>query len=91
MSKARIITKRSIKSVMNERQILTQLHNPFIVNMYYAFQDRDNLYLVMDMLSGGDLRYHICKHRRFSEEQTSNSINSINEYRILYRLSRCWA
>jgi serine/threonine protein kinase len=57
---------------MNERQILTQLHNPFIVNMYYAFQDRENLYLVMDLLSGGDLRYHICKHRRFTEEQTSN-------------------
>lgn len=37
MSKARIITKRSVKSVINERQILTQLHNPFIVNMYYAF------------------------------------------------------
>ena len=37
MSKARIITKRSIKSGMNERQISTQLHNPFIVNMYYAF------------------------------------------------------
>jgi serine/threonine protein kinase len=39
--------------------------------MYYAFQDRENLYLVMDLLSGGDLRYHICKNRRFSEEQTS--------------------
>ena len=72
MSKARIITKRSIKSVMNERQILTQIHNPFIVNMYYAFQDRENLYLVMDLLSGGDLRYHICKYRRFTEEQTRN-------------------
>lgn len=71
MSKARILTKRSLKSVMNERQILTQLHNPYIVNMYYAFQDRENLYLVMDYLSGGDLRYHICKHRRFTEEQTS--------------------
>ena len=78
MSKARIITKRSIKSVMNERQILTQLHNPFIVNMYYAFQDRENLYLVMDLLSGGDLRYHICKHRRFSEEQTSKVRNRVN-------------
>jgi serine/threonine protein kinase len=76
MSKARIITKRSIKSVMNERQILTQLHNPFIVNMYYAFQDRENLYLVMDLLNGGDLRYHICKHRRFSEEQTSNRLKA---------------
>lgn len=37
MSKARILTKRSLKSVMNERQILTQLNNPYIVNMYYAF------------------------------------------------------
>lgn len=38
--------------------------------MYYAFQDRENLYLLMDLLNGGDLRYHICKHRRFTEEQT---------------------
>lgn len=38
--------------------------------MYYAFQDRENLYLVMDYLSGGDLRYHICRNRRFSEEIT---------------------
>ena len=70
MSKARILTKRSVKSVMNERQILTQLNSPFLVNMYYAFQDRENLYLVMDLLSGGDLRYHICRYRKFDEETT---------------------
>jgi serine/threonine protein kinase len=40
--------------------------------MQYAFQDFDNLYLVMDLLTGGDLRYHISRHKRFSEEQTSN-------------------
>lgn len=68
MSKARILNKKSIKSVMNERSILSQLNNPFIVNMYFAFQDRENLFLVMDYLSGGDLRYHICKYRRFTEE-----------------------
>jgi serine/threonine protein kinase len=38
--------------------------------MQYAFQDFDNLYLVMDLLNGGDLRYHISRHKRFSEEQT---------------------
>ena len=27
-------------------------------------------YLVMDYLSGGDLRYHICRNRRFSEDIT---------------------
>ncbi len=40
--------------------------------MNYAFQDNDNLYLVMDLLTGGDLRYHICKQKKFSEEQASN-------------------
>ena len=40
--------------------------------MQHAFQDYDNLYLVMDLLTGGDLRYHISRHKRFSEEQTSN-------------------
>lgn len=36
--------------------------------MYYAFQDRENLYLIMDYMQGGDLRYHIGKTRRFTEE-----------------------
>ena len=71
MSKARILTKRSVKSVMSERRILTELkYHPFLVNMYYAFQDRENLYLVMDLLTGGDLRYHICRYRKFDESTT---------------------
>ena len=39
--------------------------------MIYAFQDRENLYLVMDLLTGGDLRYHVSRQKKFSEEQTS--------------------
>ena len=38
--------------------------------MIFCFQDKENLYLVMDLLNGGDLRYHISKNKRFSEEQT---------------------
>lgn len=29
--------------------------------MNFAFQDKDNLFLVMDLLNGGDMRYHIGK------------------------------
>ena len=70
MSKVKIIDKKSIKSINSERELLSELYSPFIVNMHYAFQDKEYLYLVMDLLSGGDLRYHISIHKKFSEEQT---------------------
>lgn len=38
--------------------------------MHFAFQDRDNLFLVMDLLLGGDLRYHIARKRKFTETET---------------------
>ena len=70
MSKLKIIEKKSENSINFEREILSNLHNPFIVNMYYAFQDSDNLYLVIDYLKGGDLRFHLTRHIHFSEEQS---------------------
>ena len=77
MSKLKIIDKKSEKSINSEREFLSKLHHSFIVNMHYAFQDRDNLYLVMDLLNGGDLRFHISRYRKFSEEQTRFFIANI--------------
>ena len=71
MSKARIVHKRSIHSVTNERMLLAQLHHPFLVNMHYAFQDTESLYLCLDLLSGGDLRYHMNKRKLFDEDESS--------------------
>ena len=70
MSKVKIIDRRSEISIMSERNLLSSLHHSFIVNMHFAFQDFYNLYLVMDLLTGGDLRYHIARKRTFSETQT---------------------
>ena len=69
MSKRKILDKKSEKSINNEMLILKKLNHPFIVNMHYAFQDNDNLYLVIDFLPGGDLRFHCSRYRTFSEEQ----------------------
>ena len=38
--------------------------------MNFAFEDRENLYLVIDLMQGGDLRYHLAKNKTFNEEQT---------------------
>ena len=56
MSKALIIMKKSVENVLNELKIIGNLKSPFIANMICAFNDRDNLYLGMDYLGGGDFR-----------------------------------
>jgi len=39
--------------------------------MIFSFQDHENVYIAMDLLTGGDLRYHIFKNKVFTEEQSS--------------------
>jgi len=70
MSKVKIIDKHSEESIKGERDFLSKLNHPFIVNMHYAFQDFDNLYLVMDLLKGGDLRYHLWRNYQFQENES---------------------
>ena len=58
--------------------------------MIFAFQDYDNLYLVMDLLNGGDLSFHLCKLDVFNERQSSTVYihTLINHFinRIFYRM-----
>ena len=63
--------------MLNERKLLAVLKHPFIVNAQFAFQDEDYLYLVMDLMTGGDLRYHISHKRQFSESQTKFFISCV--------------
>ena len=70
MSKAKIIEKNSVSSVLGERDILSKIHHPFIINMIFSFQDENNLYLVMNLFTGGDLRYQMNIIHNFTEEQS---------------------
>lgn len=75
MSKVKVYQKKSVRSILYEHKILCSLHHPLIANIHYAFQDSDNLYLILDFLSGGDLRFHMSNKKKFSEEQSSKIIN----------------
>ena len=71
ISKVKVYEKQSVDCIINERRLLSHLDHKFLVNMHYAFQDYHHLYLVMDFLEGGDLRYNMCNKEKFSEEQVS--------------------
>ena len=70
MLKAKIIDQNSENSVMKERLYLSNMRSPFIVNMICSFQDNNNLYLGLELMKGGDLRYHLINHSQtFTETQ----------------------
>ena len=77
MSKCKIIDKRSERSIKAERDLLSIMNHPFIINMHFSFQDNEYLYIAMDLLTGGDLRYQIFKQKIFFEEQTKFIISCI--------------
>ncbi|CAL1405176.1 unnamed protein product [Linum trigynum] len=55
LKKADMIRKNAVESILAERNILISLRNPFVVRFFYSFTCRENLYLVMEYLNGGDL------------------------------------
>ena len=60
MSKSKIMKRKSIDEVFNERNFLRNLRHPFICNACLPrLQDDMNVYLAMDLAVGGDLRFHM--------------------------------
>lgn len=85
MSKVKIYKKKSLQSIVNERNFLSYLRHPLLIKMIYAFQDRDNLFIVLEYLIGGDLRYQFSTNKRFNEEESSK-ISLYSIYRVYYSL-----
>ncbi|CAB9512815.1 RAC family serine/threonine-protein kinase homolog [Seminavis robusta] len=70
MSKKRIKMKKSVQFVMNERKALAAVsESPFIINLKYSLHSDDEVYLVIDLMAGGDLGFHLHQRRRFSQNQ----------------------
>jgi len=68
MLKARVMSKKSVDSVKKELELMCRIDSDFIVNVHFAFVDDSYLYLVMDLMQGGDLRYHHIQIRHFAPD-----------------------
>ena len=82
MSKVKAYMKKSLGAILLEKNILTNLRHNLITNLNFSFQDKEYLYLVLDYLPGGDLRYYLSRKMKFNESQikffVSNLILSLN-------------
>ncbi|KAF7332017.1 Serine/threonine protein [Mycena kentingensis (nom. inval.)] len=78
LKKADMIAKNQITNVKAERMILMkQAESPFVAKLYFTFQSKDNLYLVMEYLNGGDCAALIKSIGSLPEEWTKNYIAEV--------------
>ncbi|OAJ44029.1 hypothetical protein, variant 4 [Batrachochytrium dendrobatidis JEL423] len=59
---------RAVENIIQERRLLEEIESNFICNMRYAFQDDENLFMVIDLMLGGDLRFHLDRMGVFKED-----------------------
>ena len=63
------VHKRLVEQTKTERVILESVNrHPFVVKLFYAFQDHERLYLILEYAQGGELFHHLELERMFTEE-----------------------
>ncbi|XP_034072053.1 G protein-coupled receptor kinase 5-like isoform X2 [Gymnodraco acuticeps] len=59
LDKTHVKKRRGEAMALNEKQILEALDSRFVVSLGYAYETKHSLCMVLTMMSGGDLRFHI--------------------------------
>ncbi|XP_065828334.1 G protein-coupled receptor kinase 5-like [Oscarella lobularis] len=65
LEKKRVKKRKGESMALNEKQILEKVHSQFVVSLAYAYEMKDALCMVLTLMNGGDLKFHI-HHMRAS-------------------------
>lgn len=97
LDKSKMIEKHQVAHVRSERDVLADNNNfykdnPWIVRLYYSFQDANYLYLIMEFVPGGDMMTQLIKYDTFTEDQTrfyiAETVLAIDSIHKLYYIHR---
>ncbi|KAI1298188.1 hypothetical protein EDD11_006870 [Mortierella claussenii] len=70
LKKSEVVRLKQVEHINSEKQILAQVHFPFIVDLHTTFQDDRNLYMLLEYVIGGELFSHLRRAGRFSNDMT---------------------
>ncbi|EPQ56369.1 kinase-like protein [Gloeophyllum trabeum ATCC 11539] len=92
INKAKCVKMKAVANIIQERRLLEEIDHPFVVNLRYAFQDDENCFFVLDLMLGGDLRFHLERLGSLGEEtvrfyvaEISSALSFLHENRIIHR------
>ncbi|CAB1329569.1 unnamed protein product [Coregonus sp. 'balchen'] len=81
LRKADMLEKEQVGHIRAERDILVEADSLWVVKMFYSFQDKMNLYLIMEFLPGGDMMTLLMKKDTLTEEATQFYIAETRAHR----------
>jgi len=70
LKKSEVVRLKQVEHINSEKQILSSIRHPFIVNLYRSFQDDKYLYMLLEYVIGGEMFSHLRRAGRFSNEVT---------------------
>lgn len=92
LDKEQLADKNQILNTKIEREILEINQSPFTVKLFFAFQSKSKVYMVMEYVPGGELFFHLKKERRFPENRVKFyaaevilALEYLHSYNIIYR------
>ncbi|CAK7207358.1 cAMP-dependent protein kinase catalytic subunit [Sporothrix eucalyptigena] len=65
LKKAQVVRMKQVEHTNDERRMLAEVKNPFLITLWGTFQDARSLYMVMDFVEGGELFSLLRKSARF--------------------------
>lgn len=94
LEKKRVKKRHAESLTLNEKQILQRINSPFVVSLAYAYETKDALCLVLTLMNGGDLKFHLYtlspggfdeKRAQFYAAEITLGLQHLHRERILYR------
>ncbi|GAB1600387.1 putative serine/threonine-protein kinase PRKY [Argonauta hians] len=92
MSIAAVVRLKQTEHVKSEREILSTVHHPFIVNMSWSYHDQNFLYMLLEYVPGGELFSYLRKSGFFTSAWANffaceliSAIDYLHSKLIVYR------
>ncbi|XP_068601079.1 G protein-coupled receptor kinase 6 isoform X2 [Brachionichthys hirsutus] len=94
LEKKRIKKRKGESMALNEKQILEKVNSRFVVSLAYAYETKDALCLVLTLMNGGDLKFHVyhmgaagfdARRAVFYAAETCCGLEDLHRERIVYR------
>lgn len=101
LQKSQVVALKQQGNILNERALLWRMDHPFIIKLFDTYRDRDRLYMLLELVQGGELFSRLqnasapgrisVSEARFYAACVLDALDYMHAQHVLYRCVRAQA